>query len=474
MLKSYYSVNSFKTKCLVEIMMNLTESNYFETLAFLKISKVLYFRKILNNLDSALVNIYNDNPNILLSKSGIILQVINDISQRREPSKYLLKKVFPILGELIIAHGVNSNKINNLHLACIQSNIQDNEFFKQYCSEIELLHLSFGDNHKLFNLKDGFFFGINDYNFSNIILEINKRYPAIGGSFGYVYLSSEELVNEMLKIGYNKFIDNINRLIDSELHEEIFWDCKIIGRKLSDAPVHVKLALVDAIKQVGKEHIQSQTIIFVAYLLMGEPEIRKSSRIVESLPTSEVFPKEIIGQFIKVCEVELGINNVSEKHKFYKIETTLELNKYFTKENEIIARSSPLNTGAIDFLDKYYKISDDSTKQIVIEELIFCLIMEVMDIYSDTMNCTFIAPISNFVELVHTDTHIVEKCVLIDRFINVKSKEYLKKIFIENTKLSAINKNELINIRLQLLKSTDKTMIVDKVFTTIINLIPAA
>lgn len=290
----------------------------------------------------------------------------------------LWNEFFPMTAVNIFHRAKNGEVVmNNLHQAAFKAKVKSTpETFNQYCKEVELLFISQG-----VSMQDDVVVCDTEL-YQDFIEKINESYEPISKHtpFGWKAFKFSMLENKLNNVGCDKFIEAINgqrkeNILSGELNHEIIclsFDSMKLSSKL-------KQGLAEAIKRIPSDKISLDILIFSMKIFGTEPSIRKNSEIIKHLPKlkNSDFPDLNdmstympvywfgIGEFFKMSEIELGINDVrteySENNRLWGF-----LDDFFGEEIEGNKQELEL-----DFFHKYFSASDNETKKLAIKELVF-------------------------------------------------------------------------------------------------------
>lgn len=374
-----------------QIIRDMNGDNYREVLTILRI-KGTFIKQIWE--DKTVKRSYLiDTPGLTQNELNNLelIRLLCNIQQRNREttSKDLLEKHFPVWCNIVENWLNNKELFNVLQVAAFRAKVLSNpEVFKQYCKEIEILLLVSHDDYYLMSKCDELMM-LDSELIDKAIEEINKNYYAIGHSFGYKTLNEFKLLSEINLIGSDNFINNVNRPLDISLAQRVLLDIKKIWDNKSstfDFSKEMKQKFIKSILSIPKTEINIQTLFFTSILLIREPELRKSSRIVEHMPKIkdvdflELDEKyrpiyKIMTEFIKVSEVELGINDTSDAYKVHHIFQIVNLNDYLTEQStgHPLDFYRKITEKSYDFCFKYFVLFNREIKREIIENLTFKL-----------------------------------------------------------------------------------------------------
>lgn len=384
------------TSLLALIILDMNEKNIRESISILRLNNFFPIDKQQINM------MIDDFPDFKKSFGYKICNLLNEYKRMTSnmPVKIknpgLWKKYFPLTScnifyrapkSIYSSEGIG---FNQLHQAAFKSMIYKTpENFKQYCKEVELLFLTIGrawvDNVVVFD-KDLY---------HDLIEQVNQSYEPISqySPFGWgAWISGarwngssiEIFENQINKIGADKFVEFINnRRTGNILIGEINLEIEEIASSCANLSSNVKLSIVDAIKRIPKDKISLDTLCLSMFLLKEEQELRKTSEIIKYLPKlkDSEFPNYVgketkkqldrttaqleytwlrIGEFTKIAEIEMGINDVRTEYSKNKLWGKSDY--YFNDE-----------CSRINFIKKYFSIMDNNDKNLVIKEFFLFL-----------------------------------------------------------------------------------------------------
>lgn len=428
---------------LAKIIIDMNENNVRESVAILKINNAFK-----HSSQRDFIKLRSEsNPEFKDTFGYKIYSLLRDFSLLN--SSYdtkidinntdLWNEFFPMTAANIFHRARNGLvEINKLHQAAFKAKIKSSpETFNQYCKEVELLFISQG-----VSMQDDVVVCDTEL-YQDFIEKINESYEPISkySPFGWKafrYSMFEEKINE---VGCDKFIKIINSKKKSEGLFVGFDDEKNdISGGANILSHSIKCELVEAIKKVPTNKIGLNLLLFVTLLCDEEPAIRKNSEIIRHLPKlkDSEFPNLEdrrtphttkwleIGEFFKMSEIELGINDV--RPEYANNNRVWGFNKNFFGKEPITRLKLEL-----EFIQTYFSVSDNKAKQLAIKELIvdiFKYNSEFVNVegssgaglYDHTVFCP---------QYVRENLHFSTKILLLTDFLkDAIQQNYLKEIFI--------------------------------------------
>lgn len=390
---------------LLQIILNMNEENVRESISILRLNN--YF----SNDDGWKHDFWEfalkfkeckDNPNFKETFGFKMCNLLNEYNILQRGSEVmdiknneLWHEHFPMTGRNIIYRAQNGVSrgitFNKLQTASFKSMInQTTESFKQYCKEVELLFLASGQTWIDFIVV------LDNDSYKELINYVNNGYGPINkcSPFGWRAFSDVSVFeDEINKIGCDKFIEIINSqrtgthfLLSGEISENL----EVISRYSQRFSQNMKQKIVESIKKIPTPNISLNILYLAACLLTDEPELRKSSQIIKHLPKLKnwEFPSSLnninliklynndpfkelpwirMGEFTKIAEIELGINDTRpeySKNKLFGLE-----DNYFNDKNNVYQFR-------IEFIKKYFSIIDNNAKKVAIKEFVLALFDE--------------------------------------------------------------------------------------------------
>lgn len=294
-----------------------------------------------------------------------------------------------------------ANRNNKLQEASLQARmLNDNEYFNQYCKEVELIGLM---TNEISNESTRYSYLLsNKPLLDNVFKEINKSYGDFSyqTAFGLKILSSSGLSEHVKNIGYGKFIDLLNQPVSVKNKLEHLIECFKIGERLDDSDISFKQNLLSSIIEKSKASSISNPLVsvfdggtlsnglmmFVAAILRNDSNLRLDYKIIKYFSHIKEFLNEHkidlllhnnfnihhrVCSFLKVALIEVG-----EMKKACEFKYDLRMYDICLLFRNNFDGAIPKNPQYESFILEYFNKITTNHKQNVIEIILINLLQD--------------------------------------------------------------------------------------------------